>query len=99
MELLQSGKSIAEIAEIRELSHGTIEEHLMKLYALDQLPPSEFMKFVNRDNVEKVKESYPVYAETKRIGEVKRMLEEKNLNDISYFDIKVAISMIEKGEL
>jgi len=101
LDLLKSWKKIEEIAKERNLWISTIEGHIVKLYEKWDLSLLEILKLVKLSNIKKVKEiiKNDLNQEFEKLREIKEILEEKNLNEISYFDIKIAIAMMEKWDI
>lgn len=96
LELLKEKFSLEEISFKRELWLQTIEEHIVKLYIFNKLTLSEVLKYSTIDKLKKVKEVLKNNSLNKdKLKTIKEMLS----SDISYFDIKIAISMIEKWDL
>jgi ATP-dependent DNA helicase RecQ len=89
------------ISEKREMSSVTIEWHLIKLYEDSNLWLVDLLKIVKLDNLKKVKETINSYFwwKVEKLREIKDKLDELEFSNISYFDIKACIAMIEKRDL
>ncbi|MDD5769368.1 MAG: RecQ family ATP-dependent DNA helicase [Candidatus Gracilibacteria bacterium] len=96
LSLLQEKISLQEIAIKREMTIQTIEEHIVKLYSLNKLTLSEILKFSSLEKLKKIKETIKNNSlSLEKLKPIKDFCDE----NISYFDIKTAICMIEKGDL
>lgn len=96
LELLNEKLSLSEIATKREMTLQTIEEHIVKLYSFNKLTLSDILKYSSLDKLKKVKEVIKKEnLSSDKLKPIKEMLND----DINYFDIKIALSMIEKGDL
>ncbi len=96
LNLLKENNSLKEISVKRELWLQTIEDHIVKLYQFNKLTLSEIIKFSNIEKLKKVKNVIKNNSlEVDKLKPIKELLE----SDISYFDIKLAISMIDKKDL
>jgi len=87
LELLLSGKTVAEIAAIRRLKTGTIEEHLSFFIGTGQL---DVKKVVSPDKIKRISD---YFKETSDIGlsQAKAVLGD----DISYGEIKCVLKYLE----
>lgn len=99
--LLKEWKDLKEIWKIRELKSITIESHVVKLYELWELWLSDIMKYSNFSNLTVVKNiinsEYSWIID--QLKPIKLSLEKIDKKDINYFEIKLAIAMIEKKDL
>ncbi len=96
LTLLEEKLELSEIAKKREMTLQTIEEHIIKLYSFNKLTLSEILKYSSLDKLKKVKEVIKKESvPTDKLKPIKEMLS----NDINYFDIKIALAMVEKGDL
>ncbi|MCG8384252.1 MAG: DNA helicase RecQ [Cytophagales bacterium] len=84
LELLQSGKTIDEIASARGLAPGTIESHLDKLIKMGKLRAKEVVS-ENRIN-----EILKVLSNTQDVG--LRPIKEQLPEDFSYGEIRMVVS-------
>jgi superfamily II DNA helicase RecQ len=84
-QLLKEWKSLSEIWKERNLKPITIESHIVRLYEVWKIGLKDIMKYSN-------------FANLKIIKSV--IIDENNWKkDISYFEIKIAIAMMEKKDL
>ncbi|MDD4151280.1 MAG: RecQ family ATP-dependent DNA helicase, partial [Candidatus Gracilibacteria bacterium] len=96
LDLLKEGKNIDEIVEIRGLGKQTIEDHLVKLYSFDKLSLAEIMKFSDFSKLKNIKNIITLNKlDISKLSPIK----EKCDSNINYFDIKIALAMIEKKDL
>ena len=98
---LSSDKLIAQISEERGLGKTTIESHLVTLYESWDIALNNIMKLCDFNNLKIIKkiisENFSWTVEALR--PVKDLLEENWEKNISYFEIKLAVAMIWKGDL
>ena len=101
LELLKSWKDLKEISKLRELWMMTIESHIVKLYEDSQLSLMDIMKLVEFWSIKKIKEIIKenLWWNTEALKPIKEELEKSWEKDISYFDIKIAIAMMWKGDI
>jgi ATP-dependent DNA helicase RecQ len=90
LELYKSGKTISEIAEIRQLSSSTIEGHLCSFIATGELDVSEF---VTRDKIPAIQDAIESYG-AERLAPLKEVLGD----DYSYAEIKAVVSWLKREE-
>lgn len=89
------------LSKQRDLGKTTIEAHLVTLYEDWDLSLNEILKLTEFSNLKKIKIvildnfSWTVAA----LRPIKDILEENWEKSISYFDIKLAVAMIGKGDL
>lgn len=96
LELLWEKLSLSEIAAKREMTLQTIEEHIVKLYSFNKLTLSEILKYSSLEKLRKVKE----VVKTNNLWSDKlKPIKDLLSSDISYFDLKIALAMIEKNDL
>lgn len=100
LEFLQSGKTLKEISKQRQLWIQTVEDHIVKLYNSGELGLMDILKLSELVNLKAVKEvlEQDILEETK-LRPIKEKLEESWYKKVSYFDIKLALAMIEKKDL
>ncbi|MDD3145650.1 MAG: RecQ family ATP-dependent DNA helicase [Candidatus Gracilibacteria bacterium] len=100
-KLFKDGKTISEISDIRNLKPITIESHFVKFYELGTIGLSDIMKFTSFSKLKNIKDVIikDLNSVVSELKPIKTRLEELEYKDISYFDIKIAISMIEKKDL
>lgn len=96
LELLWGKLSLVEIAEKRKMTLQTIEEHIVKIYGFNKLTLSEILKYSSLEKLKKIKEVVKINnLSSEKLKPIKDMLS----SDVSYFDVKIALAMIEKGDL
>lgn len=92
---------IKKISENRKMVLTTIESHLVKLYETWELSLNDMLKLTEFSHLKSVKnivaESFS--GKVEKLKPVKEILEENGQKHVSYFDIKLALAMIEKGDL
>ena len=88
-KLYQSGKTIAEIADERDLSHQTIENHLVKCYAMDL--EIDLSKDLHQNFEKEIFEVIDEFGVNKL-----KILKENLPNEVSYFDIRYYIEKYKK---
>lgn len=100
-KLFQQKKSIQEISIERELSVQTVESHIITLYTQWEVSLADAMKLVDYDKTKIVKKAIDSDAlfENTQLKPIKDALEAEWKTDISYFDIKLTIAMMEKGDV
>lgn len=87
--LIQQGASIEEVMKHRQLKQGTIEDHVVEIAMHD--PQFEYSRFVSPQSVQQVHEKVR-QLETKRLSLLK-----KELEALSYFQIKLALALMEEN--
>lgn len=101
LQLLKSWKTLKEIPKLRGLWAMTIESHIIKLYEDGQLSLMDIMKLIKLSNIKKIKEiindKFGWNSET--LKPIKDELEKSGEKKISYFDIKICISMLWKWDI
>ena len=96
LELYNQGYDIDHIAKKREMTIQTIQTHIIKLYEFWKINLWDIMKYTSLDKLKKIKETIQKNNLSKeRLRPIKDLLDDS----ISYFDIKIAISLIEKNDL
>ncbi|MCK9272236.1 RecQ family ATP-dependent DNA helicase [Candidatus Gracilibacteria bacterium] len=95
LELFDKGNKISEIANLREMTTNTIESHLIKLFETGKLTTVDLLKIANTSNVTKVQEIIKSdFADnTDKLRPIKDKIVELGFGEITYFEIKVAISL------
>ncbi|UOE92392.1 helix-turn-helix domain-containing protein [Alkalihalobacillus sp. LMS39] len=87
-DLLQQGKSIQQIAEIRQLKENTIEDHIVEIAIEDQsFSISSFVGQNHQLEIERLSRK----EQTKRLRDLKDKLDD----DISYFQIRLVLSRMD----
>ncbi len=101
LKLLKEWKNIEEIASLRELTKITIESHIVDLYIYWDLNLIDILKLVSLSSIKEVKKVIKnnFSWEVERLREIKEILDKNWKNNISYFDIKIAIAMMQKGDI
>ncbi len=101
MKLFKEGKSLKDISKERDLQLQTIEGHIVSLYSEGELSLMDIMKLVSLSNIKEVKVVIKdeLNWAIEPLKPIKEALETKWQKDISYFDIKVAIAMMDKGDI
>lgn len=89
LRLIREGKSIKEIADIRNLGVSTIENHLVALITKDEIDVKEF---VDKDKQNKIKIAVIKYGLDAPLSQIKESLP----STISYGDIKIVLADIKK---
>lgn len=87
LELYQTGKTVAEVAQERELTTNTIESHLAHYIGLGELDVTLFLK---EDKLKKIT-AYFKSTDDKSFGAAKMQLGE----DVSYGDLRIGLSYLE----
>ena len=101
LKLIKSWKTLKEIPKLRELSLVTIESHIVKLYENSDLSLMDILKMVTLSDIKKVKEviKEKLWDNIEVLKTIKEELEKSWEKSISYFDIKIAIAMMWKGDI
>ena len=101
LELLTNGKTLKEISLERWLGLQTIEGHVVKLYESWEYSLLKVLDLVDLDELKKVKEviDSEVILEITELKPIKEKLEFEGYTSVTYFDIKMALAMIRKGDL
>lgn len=94
--LIEDGLDIKQISLNRELSLQTIEWHIVSLYEFDKLTLVWVLKYSTIDHLKEVKKAIKKNKlDPNKLKPIKELVP----SDISYFDIKLAIAMINKDDL
>lgn len=96
LKLLEEKLTLSEIAIQRDMTEQTIQDHIVKLYNFNKLTLSEILKY---SSLEKLKSIREVVKKENFNSEWLKAIKEMLTSDISYFDIKIALAMIEKWDL
>ena len=101
LRLFQEKKDIVQIAKERELTTSTIESHIVKLYQQWEINIIELLKFTQMTKLQAIKKHVAEHFSpwVTKMRELKDSLEQSNDLKISYFDIKIALAMIEKKDI
>ncbi len=101
LKLFQEGKTLKEIWKERDLKILTIENHILSLYKDSKIWLNDIMKFVSFSNIDFVKDIIENHFlwNILKLKPIKEKLEVLWRKDISYFDIKTSIAMMENKDL
>jgi len=100
-KLLKQGKTIDDIVKSRELKQITIEWHIVDLYEAWDLALTDILKLVSFSNIKIVKDIIKenLNWDIEKLKPIKEKLDELWNKNISYFEIKMAIAMMNKWDL
>lgn len=89
------------ISKERDLQTQTIEWHIVSLYSNGELTLMDILKLVSLSNIKEAKTIIKevLAGDIEKLKPIKDALEQAWKKDISYFDIKIAIAMMEKGDI
>lgn len=101
LKLFKEWKTLKEIALERELKPMTIETHFVALYENDDISLADVLNLADFSNLKIVSDviKKDFNSQVWELKPIKEKLEEYWRKDISYFDIKLAIAMMEKKDL
>jgi ATP-dependent DNA helicase RecQ len=101
LDLFKSWKSMSEISTIRDLKPITIESHIVKMYESGEISLMDVLKLITLADIKKVKEviNEKLWWNIEPLRPIKDELDNIWEKKISYFDIKVAIAMMGKGDI
>jgi len=101
LHLFEKGKSLLEISKTRELSLQTIESHIISLYKDSEIALMKILDLTDFSSAKTIKEilNQDAILENIELKSIKQDLEKSWKTNISYFDIKLALAMIEKWDL
>jgi len=85
--LLEAGKTIKEIAAIRQLKISTIEDHIVECVLSDDLLSID--QFIKKEEYIKIKEKIEE-LQTRKLKDIKEAL----LNEVTYFQIRITLARI-----
>ncbi len=101
LKYYKQGKTLEEISQIRELTLSTVESHIIRLYEIGKISIIQILKFTQIWKVQAIKshiqEYFPNWVE--KLRELKDSLEQVWKIQVAYFDIKIALAMIEKKDV
>jgi ATP-dependent DNA helicase RecQ len=92
LKMLQQNSSIEEIAATRNLAEATVYSHLAQLYLSGKV--ESLTKYVNDDEVNRVKEASVILKETRIMKPIFEHLKET----VPYHKIRLALAVLEKRE-
>lgn len=100
-KIFQETKNLKEIAKKRELAEMTIENHILKLYELSKISLTDLLNYSSISNLKKIKNIiiWELDWDISALKPIKEVLEKAWNKEISYFEIKICISMLEKKDL
>ena len=100
-KIFQETKNLKEIAKKRELAEMTIENHILKLYKLSKISLTDLLNYSSISNLKKIKNIiiWELDWDISALKPIKEALEKAWNKEISYFEIKICISMLEKKDL
>jgi uncharacterized protein YpbB len=94
--LYREENTLEEIAKTRELWLQTIETHIVKLYEFWKLSLAEILKFSELEKLKSIKKIVQDHdLDTTKLQPIKDLCEK----NITYFDIKIALALMEKQDL
>jgi uncharacterized protein YpbB len=101
LALYNQDKSISDISKERWLWVQTIEWHITHLYLQWDISLMKIMSMIELSKAKSVKTvmTWDAVLENIELRPIKDKLEEQGSTNISYFEIKLALAMIEKGDL
>ena len=101
LKLFKEWKDLKAIAKEMDFKVMTIENHILKLYERGDLWLMDMIKLLDLNHLKEVKrvveESFG--SNVDKLKPIKEKLEEEGFGNISYFEIKWALVMIEKRDL
>ncbi len=96
LKLLEEKLSLSEIALNRDMTLQTIQDHIIKLYNFNKITLSEILKYSSLEKLKMVREVIKKENFTlDKLKPIKDMLSK----EVNYFDIKIALAMMEKWDL
>jgi len=92
---------IKDISDKRELWITTIEGHIINLYENWKMTLMDILKLIKLSEIKEIKEiiKEKLWNNTETLRPIKNELENLWKKNISYFDIKVCIAMMWKGDI
>ncbi|USN58233.1 MAG: helix-turn-helix domain-containing protein [Candidatus Peribacteria bacterium] len=83
------------------MTNQTIEGHVVELYTQGRLGLADMLKLVRFSHLNEVKRVIQdtFGGDIEKLKPIKEQLEFEEKKDVSYFEIKVAIAMMERGDL
>lgn len=101
LELFENGKTLKEIAVIRDIGLQTIEDHIIELYATGKLPLMHILKLVDLKTIKLIMTiiNTSFAGKVEKLKEVKEKWESEWRGEVKYFDIKVCIAMMRRRDI
>ena len=101
LKLFKEGVSLKDISKGRDLKLQTIESHIVQLYSSEDLSLMDIMKLISLWNIKEIKLTIKedLDGAIEPLKPIKDAVVERWNREVSYFDIKVAIAMMEKGDI
>jgi ATP-dependent DNA helicase RecQ len=101
LELFKQGISLKDISTQRELWLQTIEGHIAHLYLQGDITLMQVMNMIQLSKAKSVKSviEQDAILENIELKSIRQKLEEEWKKDVSYFEIKLSLAMIEKWDL
>ncbi|MCH2188797.1 RecQ family ATP-dependent DNA helicase [Candidatus Gracilibacteria bacterium] len=101
LKLFQLGNTLSDIAESRELGIQTIESHIVALYSQGSIGLMEVMKLIDFDHLKAVQQVVisESFSSDSPLKPIKEKLVQVGNKQVSYFEIKLALAMIDKKDL
>lgn len=98
LRLFREGKNLSAIADERGVTTTTIEGHIAKLFGQGMVTLEEIGNLTSLENVEYARNAIETRfgGKPEKLREIKDVLESEGRKDIRYFDIHLAIAMMEK---
>lgn len=100
LRLFREQKNLSAIADERGVTTTTIEGHIAKLYGRGIITIEEVSKLTALENIEYARDVIETRfgGKVEKLREIKDVIEAEGRKDIRYFDIHLAIAMMERGE-
>jgi len=92
LDLLKQGSTIKEIANNRQLTSNTVENHIMKIVEqTDELDPAAYLSSERLTIITNYLKQHPEAS-----GQLKPIKEELTKYNFSYFEIKIGLALYNK---
>lgn len=101
LRLFREQKNLSAIADERGVTTTTIEGHIAKLYGRGIITLEEVSKLTLLENIEYARRIIETHflGKVEKLREIKDTIEANGRTDIRYFDIHLAIAMMERNQL
>lgn len=101
LDLFESGKTLREIATIRDIGLQTIEDHIIELYSTGKLPLLRILSLVDLKTIKLIVTiiNNSFSGKVEKLKEVKEKWESEGRGEVKYFDIKVCIAMMGRRDV